>query len=585
MNFATFVRKANLLKRRCEKCHDAVRQIEITVNQSSLTDILIRRLTGYHEEIVEKKRDFEHILNLCLSEDPSDYDEDTVLKLQDEISDLVCESRAIISSLIPMLNGNPQTPTVDNENDAAQSATAVRLPKLELPRFSGDSVKWMSFYNTFDTTIHQSLSLSRIEKFQYLNSCLQGEALELIRGLPLSDSNYLIAWDLLRKRYHNIRKLVSMHITKIMDMPNLSGNSLVSFRSFLSTYHENIQALSALGHDITKENILLVTILLRKLDFGTRKRLEDTRNENHELPIASELIKFLERECAHLEDASVDARVKPLAVGTTLKNISVVSSYGNGVVTLPSSYPKFQRTTEKFLSPTASQVNHSTVSLGFNGILLKIVIPSTSSLHGVTRRFFLAWLQRSPHLLKTFVANRVADIQDKIPPHHWHHVVSSQNPADCASRGPLKAIPEDDHADVPLNRLSRWKMVQAFAQRIWKRWHMEYLHTLQQRTKWTLTKDGLKEGDLVLVQESNTPPLLWCLARISGTSPGEDGVVRVVHLRTAKGTLTRPAVKLPFTLCRHSSAAACRAVARIIGQRVAVRVSSWATRIHYFGGV
>ncbi|XP_046402906.1 uncharacterized protein LOC124168683 [Ischnura elegans] len=47
----------------------------------------------------------------------------------------------------------------------------------------------------------------------------------------------------------------------------------------------------------------------------------------------------------------------------------------------------------------------------------------------------LAWLQRSPHLLKTFVANRVADIQDKIPPHHWHHVVSSQNPADCASRG------------------------------------------------------------------------------------------------------------------------------------------------------
>ena len=319
MNFATFVRKANLLKRRCEKCRDAVRQIEITVNQSSLTDILTKRLTGYHDEIVEKKRDFEHVLNLCLSEDPSGYDEDTVLTFQDDINDLFNECRGIVLSIIPHLNDNSQPPTVNSESAVAHIPTAVRLPKLELPRFSGDSVKWMSFYNTFDTTIHQSASLSRVEKFQYLNSCLQGEALDLIRGLPLSESNYLIAWDLLIKRYHNQRKLVSMHINKILDMPSVSGNSLISLRSFLSTFHENAQALSALGHDISNENTLLVTILMRKLDFATRKRMEDTRRETHELPLASELITFLERECAHLEDASVDARVKTV-LATSSKN-------------------------------------------------------------------------------------------------------------------------------------------------------------------------------------------------------------------------------------------------------------------------
>jgi len=37
--------------------------------------------------------------------------------------------------------------------------------------------------------------------------------------------------------------------------------------------------------------------------------------------------------------------------------------------------------------------------------------------------------------LKTFVANRVAKIQHMTPPELWRHVPTTQNPADCASRG------------------------------------------------------------------------------------------------------------------------------------------------------
>lgn len=47
----------------------------------------------------------------------------------------------------------------------------------------------------------------------------------------------------------------------------------------------------------------------------------------------------------------------------------------------------------------------------------------------------LSWLQKFPSTLKTFVANRVADIQDRIDPSFWRHIKSEQNPADCASRG------------------------------------------------------------------------------------------------------------------------------------------------------
>ncbi|CAG7734140.1 unnamed protein product, partial [Allacma fusca] len=47
----------------------------------------------------------------------------------------------------------------------------------------------------------------------------------------------------------------------------------------------------------------------------------------------------------------------------------------------------------------------------------------------------LAWIDTAPSMLKTFVANRVSQIQQSFPRSHWLHVKGSENPADCISRG------------------------------------------------------------------------------------------------------------------------------------------------------
>ena len=49
---------------------------------------------------------------------------------------------------------------------------------------------------------------------------------------------------------------------------------------------------------------------------------------------------------------------------------------------------------------------------------------------------------------------------------------------------------------------------------------------------------------MVLLQEDNTPPLQWPTAIITETYPGKDGVVRVVTLKTPKGTSKRPITKI-----------------------------------------
>jgi len=83
-------------------------------------------------------------------------------------------------------------------------------------------------------------------------------------------------------------------------------------------------------------------------------------------------------------------------------------------------------------------------------------------------------------------------------------------------------------------------MVQGF----WKRWHMEYLTSLHERTKWQLEDDNLKVDTLVVLKEPNLPPSKWILGRIQEEHAGQDDKVQVVTVKTAQGVLKRPITKL-----------------------------------------
>ena len=47
----------------------------------------------------------------------------------------------------------------------------------------------------------------------------------------------------------------------------------------------------------------------------------------------------------------------------------------------------------------------------------------------------LCWIRGNPNRWKTFVGNRVSEIQDIISPSNWYYCPTKENPADCASRG------------------------------------------------------------------------------------------------------------------------------------------------------
>ena len=113
-------------------------------------------------------------------------------------------------------------------------------------------------------------------------------------------------------------------------------------------------------------------------------------------------------------------------------------------------------------------------------------------------------------------------------------------------------IPESELPNVPKNRLTRYQLLQRIRIDYWKRWSLNNLHHLQERSKWRGTTENFAVGELVVVRNDRYPPAKCPLGRITEAHPGTDGLVQVVTVRTATSTLRRPITRLsPLPIQEH----------------------------------
>ena len=101
-----------------------------------------------------------------------------------------------------------------------------------------------------------------------------------------------------------------------------------------------------------------------------------------------------------------------------------------------------------------------------------------------------------------------------------------------------------DTSEIDISSRKKWRQVQALRAMFQSRWVKEYLPTLTVRSKWRTKTPNVKVGELVLVQEDDVKRGKWPLARVTTVTPGEDGVVRVIGIRTKTGVYTRPVTRI-----------------------------------------
>jgi len=128
---------------------------------------------------------------------------------------------------------SPHHSSTHTSTASSSTSASIRLPKIELPTFSGTYIEWTSSLDLFDANEHSKVWLTDAEKLNYLKSAVKGDAHRLIRNLPVTTANYSIARGILQDRFGNVRVIVCSHLEALFSYPALKSESASGLRKLL----------------------------------------------------------------------------------------------------------------------------------------------------------------------------------------------------------------------------------------------------------------------------------------------------------------------------------------------------------------
>lgn len=150
--------------------------------------------------------------------------------------------------------------------------------------------------------VHSDESITEIQKFYYLRSCVRDTALDVIKSLPMTDANYEVAIQRLKKRYDSLSLIIQSHIRALLDSPVVDVASARQLQGLYSHVCTHIAALKALGQPVQHWDAWLVTIVLGRLDKATPHEWQ-LRQDNTEMPKFDKLDNFLLSRCTDYESS------------------------------------------------------------------------------------------------------------------------------------------------------------------------------------------------------------------------------------------------------------------------------------------
>ena len=140
----------------------------------------------------------------------------------------------------------------------------IKLPTLELGKFSGRREDWWSFWTKFIAAIDQNEELYPYQKLQYLMKALEGGSAEkMLAGLHITNENYEVAKELLVAEYGDERELVrDLHHRLSTVQPVKNPRQLSEFVWTVESLCAQLKALKA----PTDHDYRLVDEIERKLN-------------------------------------------------------------------------------------------------------------------------------------------------------------------------------------------------------------------------------------------------------------------------------------------------------------------------------
>ena len=202
------------------------REIKGLVESTEPEPNQVSRLKIMYEQLEGKMKVFSNldgeIVALCPEDDIEREIEDS-----ESITTKIIEAWRKIDTT---LKENPRDCTHVLSPPVEDPGTRPRLPKLTLPKFRGDVMNWSAFWDSYKSAVHDHTSIPVVDKFNYLNSLLEGPAHQTIQGLTLNERNYNSAVKLLQDRFGKPQHIISAHMEELLKLPAYTAEKSTSLR-------------------------------------------------------------------------------------------------------------------------------------------------------------------------------------------------------------------------------------------------------------------------------------------------------------------------------------------------------------------
>ncbi|XP_011410528.1 PREDICTED: uncharacterized protein LOC100633078 [Amphimedon queenslandica] len=241
-----------------------VTELETALGATPLDRDSLEQLRAALAEKVAVLKDLDESI-LALLEDEAEIETD--IEGAEVIRDTLRSALFKIDKAIGPPSGAPRgvSPTV-GDTPSESVATRIKLPELTLTPFDGDYTKWKTFWDSFESAIHNRRDLSDIDKFTYLRSLLIRSAKEAVAGLSLTSSNYQEAIDILKKRFGDESQIITKHMEAFTGLEAVTDNqNLSALRRLYDKVEIHVRGLRSLGIAHSAYGALLTPLLMRKL--------------------------------------------------------------------------------------------------------------------------------------------------------------------------------------------------------------------------------------------------------------------------------------------------------------------------------
>ena len=178
----------------------------------------------------------------------------------------------------------------------------LKPPQLDISTFSGDVLKWQEFWDAFEASIHRA-TYAPVDKFNYLKSKLTGDALEAISGYQLSNDNYKVVIDVLKKRFGNQQLIINAHYCSLSHLPPAT-NHIGKLRHCYDTIERHLRSLEAIGENINHRHF--IALILEKLPQRVRYQLYIQKPDGEEWTV-TQLRQLLGRYISAMEMAGSES--------------------------------------------------------------------------------------------------------------------------------------------------------------------------------------------------------------------------------------------------------------------------------------